>query len=765
MLAEQPAQLGGPVWIVRGHRLSKLLMFRWLSAVLFAAMAILVILLFSPDFRGPPSPPTSEAAGPGASAAAGAELQVCHLAGCVEQAAQAVAYMNRSVDPCQDFFHYACGRFDEVHPTEVLRGFGVAEVVQERNRHHLMSLLRREEFFNKTSAASKARTFFTSCTVNYQYNSNFVASLVALLDEFGGLDLFGTWKPARWDFNRVYREASAAHLMEALFELRWRPDTNELRMVLPTLAIDARLGLQQDVDKYNKVLNTLRQSLRTALQLLERDARVVERNVTRTCGRSCVDELADDVVAMEAAIDDVKPVLPHKYSAALSRISLASLQTMADQVDWRRLLDALYGEGSVPDTVHVVLPSAEFATGVGRIIASTPVKRMHHYLMWSLIRRYLVALGPTYSVLDQDFRHKFNEQLFKTREEQCLEIVSEYMTPAVHAIFVSGYIGKQTLEQVTGLVGDLFREVNDSFGWMTDASRNRSRDFLSKLHVRYGSSDLVTDPRKLDDHYRNLTITRQNFFENLKAVYGFGTPGQITRGFASEPTASTPADVRITYDLRRNSLNIPYAMLQVPWYHPDLPRHLSVASFGSLMFAGLAMPLLFIHRLSSLEDLWDTETAGRYDQFHDCTLEELSRTQTVQHSYQAYVQGDELYVAPRKFTIDPANSMLHVVSQYLGYHLSHRLYKKLQSKAPHVVLPGMQNISSERAFFLAFAHSRCSNDFMYWGALRRESFIRVPESAVINRLVNGDPTFREAFGCAPVPAEVAAKQCSLLRWP
>ncbi len=58
------------------------------------------------------------------------EMKVCESAVCVNQSAAMISIMNLSVNPCTDFYQYACGRMDRNPSLELLKG-------GEKNVFHL----------------------------------------------------------------------------------------------------------------------------------------------------------------------------------------------------------------------------------------------------------------------------------------------------------------------------------------------------------------------------------------------------------------------------------------------------------------------------------------------------------------------------------------------------------------------------------------------------------------------------------------------------
>lgn len=708
-------------------------------------------------------------------------LYMCERTGCVTSAAETLVYMDSEADPCIDFFQSACGSFGVSRPVNSHDNSGVAELLAKRNMDKVLTLLSKHQYYNGSSAVSKARTFYTSCLNSDVHNKKNVGKLALLVNSFGGMELFNSWAPKDWNFTAVFHNATTAHLVTAFFGIKWNPLNNEMVLELPQLELDMLSVLdtinmqnvnssdlrkrKEEMDKL--VENDTRNTIKRVLQLLEWDSgSALDR--TRPCQDNCVENVVDDIVDIELQLQEIKPYDPRYIIVTprepRPRVSMSDMQTLVKEVNWRKLVDELYGEGHVPSSVRFVLPSRTYIAGVGRIIAAAADKQLHHFMMWRLIRHYLISLGPAYAALNQelDFGSKTR---FRNREQQCFNILMSHLAPVVQSLFLLNHVGEQNLRDVKDLVEEVKTELKNSFGWMTEYSQERTKEVVDGLTIHFGHSDKIMDLHKLDEQYENLKLSRTYFIDSLMAVRKFEARGAMITSWPFKSRYSNPDEVSITYVPILAQLQIPYGALQVPWFHHDLPPYLNAAALGSVIVAYLSKPVLEHHHLPTMGEAWDAETRRRYRDHEGCLYDTYSsRNVTQSAEVVGYtIDDDNLFVWKHDITVSPELSIPFIAAEHFAYQISYRLFKRLLDNEHPEGLPGLRYTTAEQSFFLAYAQARCDNDLPHWHKSDDDTpYLEMPRKALINSLVLNDRNFRKAYGCQdPIPAKYKGDTCTL----
>ena len=787
IVSREPSRMGrgyGPAggWECYCHRSLKCLQ-STVTGLIFVTVILAIVVWYLKTAQPEPVEPALITA---SGSCAEPTPRFCERPGCLLRAAETVLFLNRSVDPCSDFYGYACGGYGAAHPTDTLRPIGVRQVLERRNHERLLTLLREEQFFNTStsSAIAKAKAFFSTCVTSYERGVNKVMALVDLMSRLGGLELFGTWtikrrktratvvypEETQFDFNDVLSNASLLYPEQALFSVRYDSQLSLLELDLPRLAMGfvdavARPGTVT----HEQLTSRLRTELRVVLAHLEQDSHGGTK--PRSCSTNCINYMVEDLLAVQDALAVLRPE-PGMEKTSERHMSLSELSELVPQIDWRRMLDEKYGQAVVPDTVTIKVPSSDYMAGIGRLIDDTRYQRLYHFLVWPVIRGYLVALGPVYATLSEHLDHEFALKPLKSREQQCLALLEEHMKPAMRGLFLSAHIGEKNLPFVRDLLKKARGPLADSFTWMSEQSRRASEDLLSSINVDFGDAPWIFGP--LDDYFSPLWFNApaSSFFNNLKQLYGFTAPVRIMENplFDDRP----PSSATVRYDVGRQTLTVPYGAMQRPWFDSDVPPSLNAAALGSYVYEAFSVPFFMVHMAVNETYSWDKETLWHLDEFTDC-ITEVIKLRPISQQYLVpfaksttdWTQFDFLHFNTT-FATDVMSMLL--AREYFSYHLSHRLYNLLAEQEPNVTLPGLHLNSSDQAFYLAYAQARCHNGFPEEETFHEFGDLpRVPQHIAINSLVYSDAGFRRAFQCgdrrpaAGVSRDIGS--CRLFEWP
>ncbi|KAF0294619.1 Endothelin-converting enzyme-like 1 [Amphibalanus amphitrite] len=463
-----------PVWLVRGYQVPKVPVLAGVAAILAVLCLLLLVwcAVLAAATAGPPPPPPE-----------------CRATGCLQQAANIAGYINTSASPCTDFYEYACGRFDDVHPLDTRISYGIQEVLEAENQLRIEELLERSQFHNDFSAVSKVRTFYRTCMDAAHGNSS-AERLRELVNSLGGADLFGTFDPEKFEFIDKFVQTREVNRLRLFFSITWLQTLGRVLISPPRLGMEDKMLYTDDTSEARAARASYRQSIVAVLRLLEAELPAdVAQN--RSCNATCPERMADSVLHLETQLVEAMPTKSHVLPAPANVMSLDALLRLSPRFEWRRLLDSLFGKNVVANSSSVQVPSKEYMTNLNAIVERSNASLLNDYIQWNLMRQYLPAAGPIYAVLAQEMDTVTRRLATRPRQAICFDLLRRYFPRALRALFIADHIGESNVAAARRMVGRVRDQLGRSFDWMTPDSRTQSQTVLGSMGVSYGHAPWV----------------------------------------------------------------------------------------------------------------------------------------------------------------------------------------------------------------------------------------------------------------------------------
>ena len=112
---------------------------------------------------------------------------MCLTKGCVKAAADLINSLDETVDPCSDFYNFACGNFvKETVIPDHQTSYGSFSMVRDKLNLRLRKLFEGKPVGNEPQAYQNVRNYFQACMDTKGIEEKSVEHLRALLDDIGG---------------------------------------------------------------------------------------------------------------------------------------------------------------------------------------------------------------------------------------------------------------------------------------------------------------------------------------------------------------------------------------------------------------------------------------------------------------------------------------------------------------------------------------------------------------------------------------------------
>jgi putative endopeptidase len=636
------------------------------------------------------------------------------------------------IDPCVDFYHYACGAWLKNNPVPPDKAvFGRFVELADRNKLLLKDILER------VSAPYDGRS------ANEQRIGDYYASC---MDE-SGIENKGTspldLELARIDALKGKRDLAPllAHLSlvgtNAFFGFGSVQDAKDSTQQIAVVG-QGGFGLP-DRDFY----------FREDPKSVEIRREYVEhvRKMFELFGEKPADAARDSQIAMriettlaKGSLDNVSRRDPNKV---YHRMSVKELQGLNPLLDWNRFLN----EVGLPGVSSLDVSEPEFVRAMQAIIASSDLADMKVYLRWRVMSAPPLFLPQK---IDQEVFRFYGQILAGQKEQQvrwkrCVSATDGDLGEALGQAFVEHAFGaeskERTLAMVKALEHSLERDITD-LPWMTEATKQQALVKLHKISNKIGYPDKWRD-------YSSLQIIRgdalgdsfrSNQFEAQRQLAKIGKPVDPSEWLYSPPT------VNAYYYPPQNNINFMAGILQPPFYDPQLDDAVNFGAIGSVIGHELTHGFDDQGRQydadGNLRDWWAPADEKAFKERTDCEVQEYNQFTVAGGEH---VNGN---LTLGENTAD--NGGLRIAFMALMDELAKRSANVRQT---------LDGFTPEQRFFLGWGQIWCTNATPQAQRLQVQTNPHSPAEFRVNGSVSNFEEFKKAFGCKASQPMVRANAC------
>jgi endothelin-converting enzyme/putative endopeptidase len=644
-----------------------------------------------------------------------------------------LASMDRSVDPCSDFYQYACGGWEKANPIPADQSrWNVYGKLSNDNQRFLWGIL--DELANEAVGLSAQQQqmadYFSACM-----NESAVEKLGAspLNPQFAALSAVrGKAALASFLAQAQLQQASSG----LLFGFQSSQDFENSQSVI-AFATAGGLGLP-DRDYYVKadpksvsIRAKYRQHVQKMFQLLgDLPMRAKQE--------------ADQVIAIEtelakASLTRVELRDPHRL---LHKVNLSALRKLTPSFDWNAYLSGL-GLKQL-DSFNVTEP--RFYTAMNGQLKTRSLDQLKTYLRWHLVHANAANLSAGFVDEDFDFysRTLRGTQKLKARWKRCVGLVDSQLGEALGQEFVARTFTPEmkakTIEMTRHIEEAMAGELRD-LDWMSAPTKALALEKLHTVVNKVGYPDRWRDYSAIVIHRDDFlgNVLRANVFESRRQLAKIGEP--LDRG----EWEITPPTVDAYYDPQMNDINFPAGVLQPPLYDTrldDAPNYGNTGStIGHELTHGFDDEGRQFDAQGNLKDWWRKPDAEAFEQRASCVTDQYAR----------YVVVDDIHINSKLTEGEDIADLGGTVLAYIAW----------KAATQGQVLKDQDGFSPDQRFFVGLAQWACGSTRPEALRERATTDPHSPGRYRINGVVVNMPEFGKAFSCPAGAPMVSAKPCRI----
>ena len=298
----------------------------------------------------------------------------------------------------------------------------------------------------------------------------------------------------------------------------------------------------------------------------------------------------DAISAAQDIFEFEKKIASHHWSRVESRdaektynlYDFAGLKDLNKKILWDEYLSGASLKSSLLEWNVVMMPS--FFEGIADLIIDEHLDTLKLWLSWVLVRSYAPYLSSDF--VNERFAFygtKLTGQpVNRPRWKRAVSLVEGSLGEAVGQIYVEKHFPSSSKDQMETLVGHLieaYRQSISNLDWMTDATKKKALEKLSKFTPKIGYPDKWKD-------YSSIEISRFDLVSNVKNVSSWEFDyhaNKIGQPIDRDEWHMTPQTVNAYYNPGLNEIVFPAAILQPPFFSPEADDAVNFGGIGAVI--------------------------------------------------------------------------------------------------------------------------------------------------------------------------------------
>jgi putative endopeptidase len=410
-----------------------------------------------------------------------------------------------------------------------------------------------------------------------------------------------------------------------------------------------------------------------------------------------------------------------------NKVTVADLDALNPTLRWADMLNSMEVKGNYE---YLVLGQPEFLKELEKQLKGNSIEDWKIYLKWNLLNLAGNVLSNDFVMQDFHFNSEVlsGQKQIKERWNRMVSFTDGYLGDALGQLYVAKHFPPEAKKKADELVSNLmsvYRERITQLDWMGEETKKKALEKLGTIVRKIGYPDKWKD-------YAGVEITRDNFFANLMAVTKYNYEYMVSKiGKPVDRTewGMTPPTVNAYYNPLMNEIVFPAGILQPPFFNKDADDAVNYGGIG--MVIGHEITHGFddegrnYDAKGNLTQWWTSDDSAKFAQ----------RAQLIVDQFGNYVVNDSLRV----------NGKLCLgenIADLGGLTIAYHAFKKTPQGKSNEKIDGL---TPDQRFFYGFAH-------VWAGSIRpKEAAKRIitdPHSPALYR-VNGTlsnmPEFYSAF--------------------
>lgn len=642
----------------------------------------------------------------GRQAALTVEADICLTQGCVGAAHMVLQNMNGTADPCEDFYNFACGGFEDriIIPDDRSSRSQFA-IIGDDLLHQVRVILEEKttvEGQEEDSVFDMAKDVYKACMNEELIEEIGLDPLKETLKKMGGWPVLegSNWREETFSWiETVYMFRKNGYSTDYLIDFSIVTDSKNSSWRV--IDIDqAALGMSREylinglededvTSYYNYMVNVA--------VLLGADKTSAEKELKKS--------LLFEIKLAHAS----KPREERRNATRLyNPMSIKDLDSLAPMVPWLDYINNILTKDliQVDDNERVIVDEPGYLTNLTKLLPTVEKRTIANYMFWRAARASLGYFTEAARKIQLEYSKNITGTKTKTpRWRVCTGAASGSFASLVGNMYVTKHFKEEAKHAMKEMVRDIrneFDTILTNINWMDTKTKRRAKSKLSTMKEYIGYPEEILVEANLRELYKGLHVNSENHFKTGINMSIWGT--NYAWGRLREKIDKTdwkrhgrPAVVNAFYSSIENSIQFPAGILQGNFFDSDRPSYMNYGGIGWVIGHEITHGFDDQGRQyddqGNLKNWWEPKTKKKFLEKANCIIWQYG-------NYTATAVSKKLNgVNTQGENIADNGGIKEAYHAYASWVRRHGSEKRL---------PGLQGFTQKEMFWISAANTWCS---------------------------------------------------------
>ncbi|VVC39609.1 Hypothetical protein CINCED_3A013094 [Cinara cedri] len=678
--------------------------------------------------------------------------KICTTEDCLRSATAFVESMNRSVNPCEDFYQFACGRYGNKHriPKTFVSNDPFAET-NDKMITFIRDYMEKNDDDNDPYALVQSRQLYRSCMATDEIDAAGLKPMINILTEIGlphlGIPIKHSKKNS---LSSILAKVKKYLNLDYLFSTTIDPDTKNRTLNNISLSKPRNINIFPVHKMTDRIVKMSSRKMRETLaseetidsetenedseriQYIESYGKYFngiwmeiykhEFNNTQMPKSTLIHELGaklKELLVFDNKLMTIKDEVYETDQELPTIMTVEKLQKFTDDItqnfskvneptiDWKEYFTILFKDvDNVSldfDTDFIHISNIEYFDALFKLLINSSETQNLLNIWWEVVVTLIPYTNNQLRFVQDRFYFDTTGLESSPRSVYCANAVNSMMGMAVARALVDIESVKTNTNMATNMLLNIhwaFEEIVKELNWMDDTTKKLTLYKANQMKMFVGYPEFIKNGSELNAYYSDFKVVENDYFGNVIRFVQRDLNNTLVllreyNDYSINSWSTNPLEVNAYNWIQANAITIPAGILQFPFFGHDL-QVLNYGFLGSILGHELTHGFdntgrKFDH--DGNENMWWTnKTISEYEKRSQCFIDH----------YESYLLPGIDDKINGKLTLDEN------IADNGGIREAFMAYKKfVTNHGEESKLPGLEEFTNEQIYFLAFANNWC----------------------------------------------------------